>query len=166
MRIRRAQTSDIETILSIFDLARQFMRQSGNLHQWNQSYPSKELIESDIQQQISYVVISDEDEVLGTFMFKVGNDPTYDFIEGAWLNDEPYGVIHRIASNQKIKGVGRFAFDWALQQCPNLRIDTHQDNTPMRRLLNQQGFVSCGIIYLENKEPRIAFHKVSSKEKS
>ena len=46
----------------------------------------------------------------------------------------------------------------------NLRIDTHEDNIPMRSFLLKHGFVECGIIYLENGEERIAYHKVISGE--
>jgi hypothetical protein len=34
--------------------------------------------------------------MVATFCFWQGKDDTYDYIEnGKWLNDKPYGVVHR-----------------------------------------------------------------------
>ena len=97
-------------------------------------------------------------EILGVFCFFLHNDPTYGVIyEGTWLNDEPYGVIHRIAVASHRRGIASFCYDFALSQRPNLRIDTHRDNILMQRSLEKNGFTRCGIIRLENGDPRIAF---------
>jgi RimJ/RimL family protein N-acetyltransferase len=47
---------------------------------------------------------------------------------------------------------------------PNVRIDTHKDNVPMRNLLKKMGFTHCGVIRLLDKDesPREAYMKVSS----
>ena len=102
----------------------------------------------------------DDDRIRATFYFSPEPDPTYSYIEGAWINQEPYGVIHRIAVAQNGKGVAATCFDFALSHCPNLRIDTHEDNIPMRRCLAKNGFSRCGIIYLEDGDTRIAYQKV------
>lgn len=39
--IRHAAESDLPRILEIYDIARQFMRQSGNMTQWINGYPSE-----------------------------------------------------------------------------------------------------------------------------
>lgn len=39
MIIREARIEDIERILEIYDIAKAFMRQTGNPHQWNSRYP-------------------------------------------------------------------------------------------------------------------------------
>ena len=103
--------------------------------------------------------------MIGTFFFIHGPDiePTYRRItDGAWLDDRPYGVVHRIAADGSEKGVGTFCISWAFEQCRHLRIDTHGDNTVMRRLLAKLGFVHCGTIYVEEDDfPRLAFEKTS-----
>lgn len=162
MNIRRTNHEDLSDVMNIYSLARDFMRNTGNPNQWNQNYPSLELIQSDIHSDISYIVLDDQENIIGVFMYSTDIDPTYLEIEGLWLNDEPYGVIHRIASKPEVKGVGSYVFDWALQQCDNLRIDTHHENTVMRNLLKKEGFEECGIIYLVNGEPRIAYQKYRS----
>ena len=89
-------------------------------------------------------------------------EPTYRHIEdGAWLDDSPYGVVHRIASDGSVKGVGAFCIDWAFRQCGHLRIDTHGDNTVMQNLLARLGFRRCGTIYVEEDDfPRFAYEKI------
>ena len=67
--------------------------------------------------------------------------------DGAWHLDQPYGTIHRLASNGKARGVSRACFDFCTAQIGYLRADTHADNRPMQRLLEAYGFRRCGIIH-------------------
>ena len=91
-----------------------------------------------------------------------GPDPTYARIDGGhWLNDEPYYVIHRIASSPKAHGVMREVLRFAFTMTDNIRIDTHRDNQTMRRLLAHYGFTECGIIYLANGDERLAFQLIN-----
>ena len=47
--------------------------------------------------------------------------------------------------------------NYALGVNPHLRIDTHENNRPMRHLCESRGFTQCGIIYVDDGSPRIAF---------
>jgi RimJ/RimL family protein N-acetyltransferase len=138
------------------------MAENGNPNQWGPTqWPPEALLRRDIARGDSYVCVH-EDRVVGTFYFICGKDiePTYaEITDGAWLDDSPYGVIHRIAVASHGRGVASFCFAYALSQCPNLKIDTHADNLPMQRALEKNGFSRCGIIHLENGEERIAFQK-------
>lgn len=164
MHIRRTTVDDIENILPIFDYARSIMRATGNHSQWTGGYPSRVLLQDDIQSNQSYVCVNDEGELLATFCFFVGEDPTYLYIEdGAWLNDLPYGVVHRLATNGKSKGMGYFCLDWCFRKCLNLRVDTHVDNVVMQSILLKMGFKTCGTIYLKNGDKRLAFQKAEIK---
>ena len=160
MTIRKAVKDDLPYIFEIYARARKFMAENGNPNQWGDIKPGKELVESDIENGISYVCEKDG-EILGVFAFIYGEDPTYKIIyDGEWLSDEPYAVIHRIASSGKVKGTGEFCLKWALSQYPNIRIDTHKDNTVMRYLMDKLGFAYCGIIHLEDGDERLAFQKI------
>lgn len=161
MEIRKALLDDLEVLMGIFDRARRFMQATGNGNQWINGYPSRELIEDNIRSGNSYVC-EDSEGIQGTFFFLQGEapDPNYRKIyAGAWLDDQPYGVVHRIATAGRKKGVGQFCLDWCFRQCHNLRIDTHRDNRVMQNLLLKTGFHRCGIIYLANGSERIAFQK-------
>lgn len=159
MLIRAATPADLDDVMAIYDSARQTMRESGNESQWINGYPSRELIEGDIERGECYVIEGDDGHPHGVFFFAIGNDPTYNIIEdGAWLNDEPYGVIHRIGGDGTLRGVLPAAVEFALQSIGNIRIDTHADNAIMHHVLQKNGFGRCGIIYCEDGSPRVAYH--------
>jgi hypothetical protein len=42
--IREAQPSDMADIMTVMDAAKRIMRQSGNMHQWSDGYPSEAVI--------------------------------------------------------------------------------------------------------------------------
>ena len=162
MEIRRATMEDLDTILELFEQAKAFMRKNGNMTQWTGNYPGRELIATDIQTGRSY--IAEEGGGIGAlFFFDRGEDvePTYDEIDGAWLTGHSYGVMHRVVSTGKYPGMVRVCSDWCLQQCPSLRIDTHEDNKPMQDALKRCGFQYCGIVTIEDGTTRLAFEKVS-----
>lgn len=149
---------DIPAMMDLYAQARVFMRENGNLNQWDDSYPSRELLEKDIAFGNSYIVEDDEKNLAATFAFIKGEDPTYYGIEnGAWLNHEPYGTIHRLAGNTSYHGIASGCISWCKSQIGNLRADTHEDNKIMQHLLEKNGFVRCGIIHLANGAPRIAY---------
>ena len=160
MTIRPTTYADIEALQAIFDYARAQMAADGNSNQWGDGYPSREQLMSDIQRGVSYVV-EHEGVPCATFVFIIGEDPTYTYIEdGEWLDDTlPYGTIHRIASNGLQRGIFPIVLHWCTAQCPNIRIDTHQDNKRMIHLIEQAQFVRCGIIYTRDNSPRIAYQR-------
>ncbi len=164
MEIRKSTESDFKTIMSTYAFARKFMAEHGNPNQWGDvNWPPEDLIHKDIAAGKSYVCI-EGGKIAGTFFYNFGKDiePTYRVItDGKWLSESPYGVIHRIASNGTVKGVGAFCINWAYEQSKHLRIDTHSDNVVMQNLLAKLNFVRCGIIYVyEDKFPRFAFEKI------
>ena len=159
MHIRKTQPQEIPRLLEIYDHAKKFMREHGNPNQWNGAYPQPELLEQDITEGNSYVC-EEDGEILGTFYFRQGIDPTYVTIyQGQWRNDAPYGVTHRICVAAHQRGVASFCLNWCFEQCGNLKIDTHRDNTVMQNLLQKNGFVYCGIIHLANGAERLAYQK-------
>ncbi len=162
MKIRPTMREDLEAVMKLYADARKFMGENGNPTQWVNGYPTLEMVSGDIQEESSYVCVED-DVILGVFRFTIGIDPTYIHIyEGSWLNEEPYGVVHRIASSGQKKGVASYCLNWCLEQWGNIRIDTHRDNYIMQNLLLKNGYSRCGIIYLENGDERIAFQKISA----
>ena len=164
MKIRKSTEQDLGRIMDIYRYARQFMADHGNPNQWGPTcWPPETLIRKDIADGNSYVCTNDTGSVVGTFFFTCGADiePTYRKItEGRWLDDSPYGVVHRIASDGSQRGVGMFCINWAYDQCGHLRIDTHNDNIVMQNLVRKLGFVHCGTIHvLEDDAPRLAYEK-------
>lgn len=163
MQIRKTTKADFQTVLTLYEAARKFMRENGNPDQWGTTYPSAEQVEKDIETGRSYVC-EEEGELLGTFYFAVEEDPVYRVIEeGSWLTDGPYGVMHRVAAPGAQRGVASFCIEWCFEQSGrDLRIDTYQDNIPMQNLLAKRGFTRCGIVHMpDDGSPRIAYEKCS-----
>ena len=164
MKIRHTTEQDLPRVMEIYRYARNFMAEHGNPNQWGPTnWPPEDLIRQDIRNGTGYVCVNDAEKVIGSFFFIHGKDvePTYlDITDGAWHDDSPYGVVHRIAGDGSEKGIGTFCINWAYEQCGHLRMDTHGDNTVMQNLLRKLGFVHCGTIYVvEDDYPRLAFEK-------
>lgn len=154
--VRPAVLEDLDRILEIYADARRFMAENGNPTQWHSGYPRRELLEEDIRLARLFAVIRNG-EICGAFVFFIGDDPTYRHIEGSWMEDTPYGVIHRIAG----QGGGIFAdaLSFCEAQISHIRIDTHRDNSPMQHVVEKAGFSRRGTIYVEDGSPRIAYEK-------
>lgn len=148
--IRTATAEDLPTIKLVYDGARRQMELNGNPTQWSGGYPWPDLLKEDVEKERLFVMTIKE-RICGVFAFMLGVDPTYVEIEdGAWLNDEPYGAIHRIASNGERQGVFKACLDFCLEQTDNVRIDTHADNALMQAVLLKNGFKKCGVIYVRD----------------
>ena len=159
--IRKAQPSDMAAILTVMDAAKGIMRQSGNMHQWGEGYPSEAVITADMEKDGGFVVV-DDDKIVGYFAFLKSPEPTYARIyEGKWLNDEePYHVVHRIASYPDAHGIFCSIMEYCFSHDRNIRIDTHRDNKIMQHNVAKYGFSYCGIIYLLSGDERLAYQKV------
>ena len=83
-----------------------------------------------------------------------GGEPAYGSIEGEWLCQPPYVVVHRLAVAQEMRRCGlatrfmreveTFARNAGLH---SFRVDTNFDNRYMRSLLSALGFTYCGEIF-------------------
>lgn len=160
MKIRHSTMQDLPVILNLRDQAREIMRSYGNIYQWPEGYPREEMFSKDIEQGYSYIMVDDTGVIIGTFALIPGPDITYNVIyNGQWLNEEPYHVIHRIASTPDSHGVLDTVLDYCEAIDPNIRIDTHEANIIMRKGLEKHGYQYCGIIHLLNGDERMAFQK-------
>ena len=158
--VREAQPSDMADIMTVMDAAKKIMRQSGNMHQWGEGYPSEAVITADMEKSGSFV-IEDNGKVVGYFAFLPSPEPTYyNIYKGKWLNDtQPYHVVHRIASYPDAHGIFSSIMDFCFSHDPNIRIDTHRDNKIMQHNIAKHGFTYCGIIYLASGDERLAYQK-------
>ena len=172
MKIRRTKEADIPQVLEIYEHAKKYMAENGNPNQWNGDYPTVQDVIQDIKNG-GYVIVKEpvkasekesgkenpEEEILGVFVLEENaHELAYDTIEGCWLNDEPYAVIHRCATLHHQKGIGQFFMDWCLEKVNNIRVDTHKDNWPMLKFLEKNNFSYCGKVYYEVSGERLAFH--------
>ncbi|MFR5831107.1 MAG: hypothetical protein ACLUEW_08125 [Lachnospiraceae bacterium] len=93
--IRKAKLTDLDQMMEIYAKAKRFMDSTGNTTQWKIGYPTRKMIQDDIENGYSFVCIGEDNIVHAAFKFFVGEDPTYRVIEqGSWKNDNTYGTIH------------------------------------------------------------------------
>lgn len=164
MDIRLAKMDELDILEELYVRARRFMAEHGNPHQWGDNYPERQMIEADIETGRCFVCTADEGEqpvnldngIVGGFCYFEGPNPDYFSIDGAWKDDSPYGVVHRITSLTGTKGVATFCLNWCRKKMPHIRMDTHHDNIPMQHFLKKQGFEYCGIVRVRDGE-RLAF---------
>lgn len=156
-QIRHTREEDMDAVMAMFDHSRSLMRAAGNYSQWA-GYPTRGDLMADIQRHASYLAILDGRPV-GTFALVPGTEPTYAVIEhGRWIDDRsPYTTIHRIAKADGVRGIAHLAFATARERYAHLRVDTHRDNHLMRSILATEDFVYCGIVYMNDGSPRLAY---------
>ena len=149
---RQAKIEDLETIWPLFLYAKETMQQRGT-QQWQDGYPFKETIEQDIVRHYAYVV-------------EEAGEPTYEKIEGAWLNQEPYIVGHRMVVGKKGRGrgLGSFMIREAekiaiIHGIRSVRVDTNFDNQVMKHIFEKEGYTYCGIIQVRDGK-RETFQKI------
>lgn len=157
--IRQATIDDVPPLMEIFHKARGIMRDSGNTRQWNDNYPSEDIVRHDIDAGNCYVLCLGG-RIVATMAFIKGPDPTYfEIFHGSWLSDRPYYVIHRLAVSEPGHHAAQRLLDWGFERCDSIRIDTHEDNVIMHHVLLKYGFRHCGKIILANGDPREAYQK-------
>lgn len=154
--IRPATLDDLPEFARVYDAAKEYMRRSGNPHQWNTIYPDPETLTEDISARHLYAVEA-QGRVHGVFALIPGEEPSYARIDGAWPNALPYATIHRIASDGVFPGLFSVCADFAKARHQAVRIDTHEDNKTMQHLATKHGFLRCGIVQLPGVGPRIAY---------
>jgi len=165
MEFRKAVETDVNNIINIIQQAQAYFKEHG-INQWQDNYPNVETISNDIAHKNSYVLLKDNN-IVATAAVSFDKEKTYDSIyDGEWISNNEYVVIHRIAVDNNYKGLGVSSqiIKNVEQLCLNkgvnsIKIDTHEENISMQKLLKKNKFQFCGIIYLEDKSKRIAFEK-------
>ena len=140
------------------------MRRKGNTEQWV-GYPTEVDFWEDVVARSAYL-LTDGDRPLATFALTLSPDPHYAHIEqGRWIDTlTPYLTLHRMAKAPGAEGVAKHIFRYAKSRCGHLRLDTHESNLAMRKLARRQGFVHCGIVYMDDHTPRLAYEWWSWRE--
>lgn len=168
---RKAEEKDLDAIMRIVDAAKDYFKMQG-IPQWQDGYPNRESFIFDREQGCSYV-LEEKGKIVGTMAVYFDGDVNYQKIyEGNWLSEnQPYAAIHRVAvdADSKGKGLAGKMVEEVVKICRERKIfsiknDTHHLNRSMQGMLIKNGFVRCGIIYLENGEERIGFERILREE--
>ncbi|MGG7325823.1 GNAT family N-acetyltransferase [Clostridium baratii] len=166
MKLKKSVNEDINNIMQIIDEAKEALKEQG-IDQWQNGYPNADVIRNDILNNDSYVFIKNN-EIVATSAVSFDGEKTYDKIyDGNWISNDEFAVIHRIAISNKYKGTGiaseiikmieAICLD---KNVHSIKVDTHEFNIAMQKLLKKNDFKYCGVIYLEDKSKRVAFEKI------
>lgn len=161
---RLATLSDVTYIWPIIQQAIARRKADGST-QWQNGYPNPEVIAEDIASRQAYV-LSHDTSISGYAAVIEDIEPAYNHIEGQWLTDGLYLVIHRVAVSEHYlgKGLATLIFErierLALEKnIHSLKVDTNFDNAPMLRILEKLGYSYCGTVYFSGSARR-AYEKV------
>jgi GNAT superfamily N-acetyltransferase len=164
MQLRKAREEELGRIWTIIQYAIEQRRLDGS-RQWQDGYPNPDSIRADYDAGYAYVM-EEEGIILayGAVIFDI--EPAYEVIEGKWLSEGPYLVVHRVAAAPEAKGKGIAThFFTALETLAmekgvfSIKVDTNFDNAPMLRILEKLGYIYCGEVYFRGSA-RKAFEKV------
>ncbi|KAA8829590.1 N-acetyltransferase [Bifidobacterium myosotis] len=164
-RFRHATMRDFAQMQKIYAHARTLMAASGNPTQWGTAFPRESVILDDIANQRAMLLVDEvggRERILAQFALCPGEDPTYARIDGAWLDNDSYVTIHRIAASGLVRHAARDCIRWALKHYGNVRADTHPNNKIMQHVLESSGFARCGLIQLLDRPTdttRIAYQR-------
>lgn len=153
MLIRRARIEDISSILSIVRSAQLSLCELG-IDQWQDGYPSREVIEQDIANGVGYVACLESGMVVGYEAVVLSGEEAYAQLPAdAWHTSEQYVVVHRLCVLRECcrRGIAielmRFAAEHAIEHdIHDFRIDTHRGNVRMLAMMQRLGFEYCGRI--------------------
>ena len=126
---------------------------------------------ADINNGNAYVLtVNDQIAVYGAVV--LNGEPAYEFLEGKWLTNSNYYVIHRFATLPKLQreGYARIFINKVCSLCevehvPSIKVDTNYDNLPMVSLLSSMGFCLCGKVSYGERGLRFAFEKITMRPK-
>ena len=164
IQLRQATEADVERIWQIILQAKEQMRLRNSL-QWQDGYPTVEIITNDISKGYAYV-LSLADEVIAYSAVVYDGEEAYNQIQGNWLSDVPYVVVHRIAVADEMKRQGvATLFMQKIEELSrgkgvcSFRVDTNFDNLYMHKILAKLGFTYCGEVFYDVNQ-RMAFEKM------
>lgn len=159
-----AKLKDIEICDEIIRDGKEYQKEQDFI-QWTDEYPDTDIICSDIKDKKGYVLKIDG-LIAGYMCIDFDGEPAYNNIEGKWLSDEPYAVVHRMAFSKNFRGNGLTGITFKLieelcrkNNMNSIRVDTDFLNEIMQYILKKNGFKKCGVIVFQGSE-KLAYEKL------
>ncbi|VTS37442.1 GNAT family acetyltransferase [Streptococcus porcinus] len=166
MNIRLAFPNEVDSIMTIIEDAKAVLASYGS-DQWQDGYPTADVIIDDIIDGVGYVALEDG-EVIAYAAAIYGNEEAYNAIyDGQWLTDDRhYITFHRIAVAKDIqgKGIAQTFVEGLIEgfDYDDFRCDTHEKNLAMQAILSKLGFHFCGKVPLAGV--RLAYQKLKKED--
>lgn len=167
-QFRKAELSEIAAIWTILQQAIQRRKEDGS-NQWQDGYPNPEVIQKDIEKGAGFVLVEGK-TIIGYSAVLINDEPAYATIEGNWLTNGNFVVLHRVAIAENYLGKGlaklilKYIEEFALSKnIYSIKADTNFDNIAMMKIFETLGYTYCGEVYFRGS-PRKAFEKVLHKQ--
>lgn len=164
---RKAEKSERTQIWEILKQAILRRKKDGS-NQWQDGYPNPDVVQNDIEKGHGFVLTEGE-TIIGYSAVLINDEPAYAAIEGKWLTNEDFVVIHRIAISEKYLGKGfakmiiKYVEDFAISNnIYSVKADTNFDNIAMMKAFENLGYTLCGEVFFRGS-PRKAYEKVLAK---
>jgi len=164
IKFRKAIPEDIPSIWEILQQSIERRRKDGS-DQWQDGYPNLSTVTDDVEKQQNFV-LTQNDKIIATAALIFNYEPTYAEIDGKWLSNGDFFVVHRIGIAEEAAGKG-FIKKFLLlmedfvkeKQVYSIKIDTNFDNVPMLKILEKLRYTYCGEIQVRDGK-RKAFEKL------
>jgi len=148
IRIRKADTDDLYNICSVFEKAIHVMNEN-NIPQWDERYPSQEIIREDILNNQMYLG-EIENQIACVFVLNQQYDVEYE--NGNWkYKDSFFTVVHRLCVNPQFQkqGVGTKTMQIIENMLKNegtdaIRLDAFSLNPYALRMYEKLGYMKVG----------------------
>ncbi|MFV8359859.1 GNAT family N-acetyltransferase [Flavobacterium sp. LS1P3] len=165
---KKAELSEIAPVWEILQQAIQRRKEDGST-QWQDGYPNPEVIQKDIEKGEGFV-LADGETIIGYSAVLINDEPAYEKIEGKWLTNDDFVVLHRVAISEKHLGKGlakmilKYIEEFAVSNnIYSIKADTNFDNIAMMKIFESSGYTYCGEVFFRGS-PRKAYEKVLHKQ--
>ncbi|MFA9187407.1 GNAT family N-acetyltransferase [Flavobacterium sp. FBOR7N2.3] len=161
---RKAEISEADSIWKLLQQAI-IRRKNDGSNQWQDGYPNLTVVKNDIEKGYGFILVEGE-KIIGYVAVMINNEPAYETIDGKWLTNDDFVVIHRVAIDENYLGKGlakkimNYVEDFALQNnIYSIKADTNFDNFAMMKIFKNLNYTLCGEVLLRGA-PRKAYEKV------
>ncbi len=165
---RKAKTEEHQEIWAILESAIQRRKEEGS-NQWQDGYPNPNVVQKDISNGNGFVLVNQDETIVGYAAVLINDEPEYANIQGKWLTNDDFIVMHRVAISDKYLGQGlaqkmlQYMEEYAISNSIfSIKADTNFDNIGMLKIFEKQGYVYCGEVTFRGT-PRKAFEKTLHK---
>jgi GNAT superfamily N-acetyltransferase len=108
--------------------------------------------------------------VVGYSAVIFNDEPAYKNIEGQWLTNGEFIVVHRVAvaESQLGRGLAKKMFEFIEQialdnNIHSIKADTNFDNIPMMKVFEKLNYTYCGEVYFRGSARR-AYEKMLARQ--
>ena len=164
--IKKAIILDLNDLLEITKSCAKHMIDN-EIYQWNELYPSKEVLQKDIALQQLWKLEID-DKIIGLVVLTDIEDAEYKGVK--WLTKNHQNLyIHRLAVHPEFqsKGYAQKFMDFAENYAQknnfiSIRLDTFSQNKRNQQFYKQQNYKQLGSIYFpkQSEHPFYCFEKI------